>query len=487
MAKVLGELKPELLWHHFEEICNRPHPSRQEGEIAEYVVSVGKKNNLETLRDEFGNVLIRKPATKGKENLKTTVLQGHLDMVPEKNSDVKHDFEKDPIQPYVEGGWVKAKGTTLGSDNGIGVAAALAVIESKDMEHGPLEFLFTLDEETGLNGASSLKPGFLKSTVLLNLDSEEDGALYIGCAGGTTTYADFKFNSENVPSDSAAYELKVTGLKGGHSGLDIAEGRGNAIKILTRLIWNLVKKYDLKLASINSGSKHNAIPREGFAVATVSSAKASEMEKFVSEFNTTVKKELATNEPGLKIEAVKTQVPSKIMDSKSAANLLNALYAAPHGVLTMSPDIKGLVETSTNLAIVAVEDNKVSITTSQRSSVESERDDAANMVASVFTLAGADVKQGDGYPGWKPNIQSPILSVVKSTYEKLYSQQPEVKAIHAGLECGIINERYPDMDMISFGPTIVGAHSPDERVNIETVQKFWNLLQEVLKNIPANN
>ncbi|MCU7494559.1 MAG: aminoacyl-histidine dipeptidase [Ignavibacteria bacterium] len=484
MGKVLGSLKPELLWNHFEEICNHPHPSRKEEKLAEYIVSVGKRNNLETLRDEFGNVLIRKPATRGQEHLKTAVLQGHLDMVPEKNNDVKHDFEKDPIEPFIEGEWVKAKGTTLGSDNGIGVAAALAVMESDELEHGALEFLFTLDEETGLNGASSLKPGWLKATVLLNLDSEEDGALYIGCAGGKNTFARFTFSRENVPSDSVAYEINLRGLRGGHSGLDIAEGRGNAVKLLARLLWNLSNKFDARLSLINSGSKHNAIPREGFATFTISSSMSSEVEKFVSQFNDTVKKELATNEPGLKVTATKAGMPKGVMDKKTQNDLLCALYAAPHGVITMSPDIKGLVETSTNLAIVATEDSTVSITTSQRSSVESEKDDAADMVESLFALAGAEVTHGDGYPGWKPDVKSPILKVVKSSYEKLFNAEPEVKAIHAGLECGIINERYPEMDMISFGPTIVGAHSPDERVKIDTVQKFWDLIKEVLKNIP---
>ncbi|MGE5682334.1 MAG: aminoacyl-histidine dipeptidase [Bacillota bacterium] len=485
MGKALGGLKPELLWNHFEEICNRPHPSRQEEKLAEYVISVGKRNNLETQTDQFGNVLIRKPATKGKENLQTVVLQGHLDMVPEKNSDVKHDFSNDPILPYVDGEWVKAKGTTLGSDNGIGVAAALAVAESKDVEHGPLEFLFTLDEETGLNGAQALKPGFLNSTILLNLDSEEDGALYIGCAGGKSTFAQFSFTPENPDGGYQAFQVKVTGLKGGHSGLDIAEGRGNSIKIMTRLLWNLSKNLSVRLASIDGGSKHNAIPRECFATVAVPAASVEGFTKYVNEYNTIVKKELATNEPNLLVEAVKAEDIKKVMDKSLQERLLNALYAAPHGVITMSPDIKGLVETSTNLAIVKTESNTVSITTSQRSSVESEKDDIANMVASVFRLAGAEVTQGDGYPGWKPNIKSPVLSVVQSTYKKLYSSEPEVKAIHAGLECGIINERYPDMDMISFGPTIIGAHSPDERVKIDTVEKFWDLLKEVVKNIPA--
>lgn len=484
MGKVLTGLKPELLWKHFEEICSRPHPSRKEGKVAEYVAEVGKKNGLEVLTDDFGNVLVIKPATQGFENLPTVVLQGHLDMVPEKNSDVQHDFEKDPIQPYVEGNWVKAKGTTLGSDNGIGVAAALAVMEEKTIEHGPLEFLFTLDEETGLNGAQSLKPGWLKSSILLNLDSEEDGALYIGCAGGKNTYAKFNFTPENVPAASVGYQVKVTGLKGGHSGLDIPEGRGNAIKIITRLLWSLSKKNLVKLSKIDGGSKHNAIPRESFAVVAVAAGKEKEFAKEVEDFNLTVKKELATNEPNLKVDAVKCDLPANVMDAKTQSNLLNSLYGAPHGVITMSPDILGLVETSTNLGVIVTEGNSVTITTSQRSSVESEKDDIANMVASVFDLGNAEVNSGDGYPGWKPNVNSPILTVMKSVYQKMFDKEPHIKAIHAGLECGIINERYPDMDMISFGPTIVGAHSPDERVKIDTVKKFWDLLLNVLKNIP---
>ncbi len=484
MGNVLAGLKPELLWKHFEEICACPRPSRKEEKIAEYVVEVGKKNGLEVLKDEFGNVLIKKPATKGLENLKTVVLQGHLDMVAEKNSDVKHDFDNDPIKPYIEGNWVKAKGTTLGSDNGIGVAAALAVMEDKNVQHGPLEFLFTLDEETGLNGAQSLKPGWLKATILLNLDSEEDGALYIGCAGGKNTYAKFKLVPEKTPADSLGYQIRVTGLKGGHSGLDISEGRGNAIKIITRLLKTLVKKNIVRLSKIDGGSKHNAIPRECFAVVALNAGKEKDFLKEVEDFNLIVKKELATNEPNLKVDSIKVELPIFVIDIKTETNLLNSLYAAPHGVITMSPDILGLVETSTNLAVIVTEENAIAITTSQRSSVESEKDDIANMVASVFELANAEVKHGDDYPGWKPNVNSPILNVMKSVYHKMYEEEPHIKAIHAGLECGIINERYPDMDMISFGPTIVGAHSPDERVKIDTVKKFWDLLLVVLKNIP---
>lgn len=485
MGKNLGNLKPELLWNHFEEICSCPRPSRKEEKVAEYVVSVAKKNNLEVERDEFGNVLVRIPATPGKENLATAVLQGHLDMVAEKNSDVKHDFDNDPIIPVVKNDWVKAQGTTLGADNGIGVAAALAVMESKDLEHGPLEFLFTLDEETGLNGAQSLKPGFLKSTILLNLDSEEDGVLYIGCAGGKSTNAKFAFEQEDVPSDMTFYQLRVTGLQGGHSGLNIVEGRGNAIKISARLLSNLSKKMIVRIASIDGGSKHNAIPRECFTVLAVPQKDESVFQNYVTEYNDTVKKELATIEPNLKVEAVKTDAKPSLIDAETQRKLISILYIMPNGVVTMSADIPGLVETSTNLAVVKTENGAVEVITSQRSSVESAKDDIANVVGAGFAFADAEVKQGDGYPGWKPNVNSPILGVLKNTYSKLYGSEPEVKAIHAGLECGIINERYPDMDMISFGPTIVGAHSPDEAVKIDTVGKFWDLLVQTLKDIPA--
>lgn len=486
MANNLANLKPELLWNHFEEICNRPHPSRKEEKVAEYVVSVGEKNGLETLKDDFGNILIRKPATKGLENLTPVVLQGHLDMVAEKNSDVEHDFDNDPIQPYVDGEWVRAKGTTLGSDNGIGVAAALAMAEAKDVEHGPLEFLFTLDEETGLNGAQSLKPGFLKSSILINLDSEEDGALYIGCAGGKSTIARFNYTTEEVPADSQAYRISVTGLQGGHSGLNISDGRGNALKIAARLLNTLGKKYMIRLVRIDGGSKHNAIPRECFVTVTLPKKNEEEFLSDVKAYNETVKKENATVEPGLKVEAVKSDAAeAAVIDAETQRKLVNVLYTLPNGVIAMSPDIPGLVETSTNLAVITTKDGVIEITTSQRSSVESAKDDISNVVAASFSFADAEVRQGDGYPGWKPNVKSPVLAVMKEVYQKLYTGEPEVKAIHAGLECGIINERYPDMDMISFGPTIQGAHSPDERVKIDTVEKFWELLKEVLKSIPA--
>jgi dipeptidase D len=486
MGTVLGQLKPQDVFNHFEEICKYPRPSKKEEKVAEYIISVGKRNNLETLKDKFGNILIRKPASPGMENLKTVCLQSHIDMVCEKNRDVEHDFDNDPIVPYVDGEWVKAKGTTLGADNGIGVATALAVLEDKNLVHGPLECLFTLDEETGLTGASSLKPGFLKSQILINLDSEEEGSLYIGCSGGKNTQARFKFSAEKIPGGSSAYEVKVAGLKGGHSGLEIHTGRGNAIKILTRLLWSFAKDYKIRLAKIEGGNKHNAIPREAFAVVTVSKSADKALKKFVNNFNQIVKAELATNEPDLKVSIAKHSMPSKVMDQKTQRKLLNALYASPHGVITMSPDIPGLVETSTNLATIVTEGKSVNIVTSQRSSVASEIVDIVNMASSVFELAGADITFGDGYPGWKPDVHSGILSVMKSTFYYMFNKEPEIKAIHAGLECGIIGEKFPGMDMISFGPTMFGVHSPDEKLKIDSVPLFYDLLKNVLKNIPKN-
>lgn len=485
MGGILNNLKPELLWKHFEALTQIPRPSRKEEKVAKYVLDFAKQQNLEYSKDNFGNIVIRKPATPGYEKLTPVVLQGHLDMVPEKNSDVQHNFEKDPIQIYIDGDWVKAKGTTLGSDNGIGVAAALAVLESKDINHGPIEALFTLDEETGLNGAQALQPGFVHADILMNLDSEEDGALYIGCAGGQNTFVKFNCNQNDVPANTVALEIKVLGLKGGHSGLDIIQGRGNAIKILVRLLHELNYKFGVRLVSINGGSKHNAIPRESFAVIRVPKKIATEVLLYVENYNQIVKNELATVEPNLNVSADLTKSKNNVLDKTSVKNIIDSLYAVPNGVIKMSADIEGLVETSTNLAVVTTKGKLIEIILSQRSSVESEKHDISNSIAALFKLAKAEVKQGDGYPGWKPDIHSPVLSVMKNNFKNKYGKEPEVKAIHAGLECGIIKERYPEMDMISFGPTIMGAHSPDEKVQISTVEKFWDLLIDSLKNIPS--
>ena len=485
MGSVLGHLKPELVWYHFEEICKYPRPSKKEEKIAEYVVSVGKRLGLQVEKDKFGNIVIRKPATPGLENLKTVVLQGHIDMVCEKNRDVEHDFDKDPIYPYIDGDWVKAKGTTLGADNGIGVACALAVLEAKDVEHGPLECLFTLDEETGLTGASSLKKNWLKADILINMDSEDLGTIFIGCSGGKNTAATFKAKLEKSPRNYSTFELKVAGLKGGHSGLEIHVGRGNAVKILNRAIRSYSQENNIRLAEINGGNKHNAIPREAFAVVLVPKNDEKKLKKFVAKFNDTVKAEYVSVEPDLMVSMEKHSTPEKVMDEKTQKHLLNALYSIPHGVIKMSNDIPGLVETSTNLAVVETKGKNVNIVTSQRSPVASENVDITNMVSSVLKLAGAEISYGDGYPGWAPDIHSDILKVFKSTFTKMYGKEPEVTAIHAGLECGIIKEKYPNMDMISFGPTMRDVHSPAEKLQISTVPEFYNQLKTVLKNIPA--
>lgn len=485
MGSILGHLEPKILWNHFEEICNHPRPSKKEEKIAEYVVSIGKKLGLSTEKDKFGNILIRKPATPGMENRKTVTLQSHIDMVCEKNRDVEHDFDNDPIQPYIDGDWVKAKGTTLGADNGIGVAAALSILESTDIEHGPIEALFTLDEETGLTGASNLKKNWLKGDILINMDSEELMSLYIGCSGGRNTTATFKFKQEKTPKNYLAFEAKVQGLRGGHSGLEIHVGLGNAIKILSRLLWTYLKDNNILLAKMEGGNKHNAIPREAFADVLVPKNDEKKFKKFVSEFNKVVKDEFATVDPNLNISVSKIAVPEKFVDQKTTKRLLSSLYTVPHGVVKMSPDIPGLVETSNNLAILNTEGKTFRIVTSQRSSVASELTDITNVVSTVFEMAGAEVSSGSGYPGWKPDVNSEILGVFKSTFKRMYGHDPEIKAIHAGLECGIIKEKYPNMDMISFGPTMFGVHSPDERLQISTVPEFMNQLVNVLKNIPT--
>jgi dipeptidase D len=487
MGNILGHLKPEIIWNNFEEITKYPRPSKKEEKIVEFVLDFAKKHNLEANRDKFGNILIKKSATPGKENLKTVTLQSHLDMVCEKNRGVEFDFENQPLNIYLDNGWVKAKGTTLGADNGIGVAASLSILESKDIEHGPIEALFTLDEETGLTGASSLKKGWLQGDILINMDSEEEGVLYIGCAGGKNTRASFKFHPEKAPRNFSTFEVKVEGLQGGHSGLEIHSGRGNAVKILVRLLWLYMQENKLKLARIEGGNKHNAIPREAFAVIMVPSEDEKSFKKFISKFNDAVKDEFSSVESNLKVSAENHGAPKEVIDKETAKTLINALYAIPHGVIKMSADIPELVETSNNLATVITNGKKINVVTSQRSSVASEIVDITSMVTSVFQLADANVDYNDGYPGWKPDVHSEILGVFKSTYKNLYGKEPEVKAIHAGLECGIIKEKYPDMDMISFGPTMYGVHSPDERLEIAAVPKFWDLLVNVLKNIPSKN
>lgn len=482
----LEKLYPAEVWRFFSEILEIPRPSKKEEKIIAYLLDFGRKHNLDTVKDDIGNIIIRKPATKGMENLESVVLQSHMDMVCEKNSDVVHDFNADPIQVYVDGNWVRAKGTTLGADDGIGMAAQLAVLASNDVKHGPIECLFTIDEETGLTGAFELKPGFINSKILINLDSEDEGELFIGCAGGMDTVITFAYDLEKVPSDFLAYKISVTGLKGGHSGDDIDKGLGNSIKILNRFLWKGASKYDLRISNIDGGNLRNAIAREAFATFVVHEEEVESMLEFFEKYRTDIIGEYNTVEPNLKIELHQTDMPEAVIDEPVQFDLLNSLYACPHGVIAMSNKIKGLVETSTNLASIKfIQDKQILVTTSQRSSIDSAKVDIGNMVQSVFRLANASVSHSNGYPGWAPNTNSAILTITKKSYQHLFGNEPVVRAIHAGLECGLFLEKYPYLDMISFGPTIRGAHSPDERLDIETTDKFWKLLLHVLEHIPV--
>ncbi|HSW68108.1 MAG TPA: aminoacyl-histidine dipeptidase [Bacteroidales bacterium] len=487
MKRIFSELEPQSLWHFFDEICAIPRPSKKEQKIVAYLSKFAEQHKLESEKDAVGNVLIRKPATKGRENVRPVVLQSHVDMVCEKNSEVDHDFDTDSIQPHIENGWVKARGTTLGADDGIGIAAQLAILSDNTLEHGPIECLFTVDEETGLTGAFGLGTDFLKGSILLNLDSEDEGELFIGCAGGIDTVATLTYSRVPVSSDFAAFTLKVSGLKGGHSGDDINKGLGNAVKIINRLLWSGNKQFYLRISELDGGNLRNAIAREAHATIVVPTRYKEEFVAFTEKMTESIKNEYRTTEPMLTIKAKPTDLPSHLIDNSTQEKLLNSLFACPHGVLGMSNEIQNFVETSTNLASVKITETQIVITTSQRSSYESAKQCAANMVASVFSLAGARIEHSNGYPGWTPNQQSEILKITKKAYEKLFGCEPKVLAIHAGLECGVIGKRYPQMDMISFGPTIKGAHSPDERLEIASVQKFWSLILEVLKNLPVNN
>ena len=484
MIDEIKKLQPERLWFYFTEILKIPRPSKKEEKIIEYLFEFGKKHNLETIQDDILNVLIRKPATRGRENVKSVVLQSHIDMVCEKNSDVVHDFDNDPIEAWIDDGWVKAKGTTLGADDGIGIAAQLAILEAKDIEHGPIECLFTIDEETGLTGAFGLKPGFLKSKILLNLDSEDEGELFIGCAGGKDTLINLSYEKIDVPKNYIAFKINVSGLVGGHSGDDIQKGRANANKLLNRILWYSSNEFGLRISIFDAGNLRNAIAREGFAIVCIPSDYEKDFINYIKDFHNVASSEYKVTEPDLKISYEKTDNPDFLIDEISQDKLINSVYACPHGVIAWSAEIPNFVETSTNLASVKTLENEIIITTSQRSSVESAKEDIGNMVASVFRLTGAKIRHTDGYPGWTPNPNSEIVDITSKLYKNLFNEEPKVLAIHAGLECGLIGDVYPEMDMISFGPTIKGAHSPDERLKIDTVNKFWDLTLSVLKNIP---
>ncbi|MCG6185803.1 aminoacyl-histidine dipeptidase [Maribellus maritimus] len=484
MNKILAQLNPQPLFDYFEQICQVPRPSKKEEKIRQFLLDFANNNSLEAKTDKVGNVLISKPATPGREDAPKVILQTHMDMVCEKNSDKTFDFEKDAIEPVLEDGWVKANGTTLGADCGIGIAAQMAVLTSKEIKHGPLECLITVDEETGLTGAFSLRPGFMTGSVLLNLDSEDEGEIFIGCAGGIDTVAVLSFEGGMISEKSTSLKLSVSGLLGGHSGDDIHKNRGNANKILNRFLWRASGDFKLRLAEFNGGNLRNAIAREAFALVVIPE---DEKESFLRSFNKYTKKlkfEYKLSEPNLKLNAEESETPEFVIDEETQYNLINAVNACPHGVLEMSTRMEDMVETSTNLASVKfLEDNRIYITTSQRSELESRKFMAAGMVESVFKLAGAEVEHTDGYPGWTPNPDSKVLKITVDSYKKLFGVEPVVRSIHAGLECGLFLEKYPHLDMVSFGPTIKGAHSPDERLDIHTTGKFWDHLVDVLEKI----
>jgi len=482
MANAIEGLKPALVWKYFAEISLVPRGSKNEAAIGKYLVDTARKLGLAAEQDATGNVLARKAASRGRQGAQSVCLQGHMDMVCEKNKDTIHNFLEDPLQLVRKGNFMTANGTTLGADNGIAVATCLAVMEDKNLEHGPLEFLFTVDEETGLTGANNLQPGFLQSKTLLNLDSEDEGELYVGCSGGRDNAGTWDAALDDAPAGGTGLLITVKGLKGGHSGLEIHTGRGNALKIMTRVLLGLAA-IGARVARIDGGNKRNAIPREAEAVVSLPKAKAAQAGEFVEQMNQAIKAELATVEPNLAIACQAQKGVRKILKKALQKRVLLTLSGLPHGVLKMSADIPGLVETSTNLAIIQTGKKAISIQTSQRSSVASEIDEAAQAVRAVFELGGATMTGSDGYPGWKPNIESPILKRAQSTYKSLYGKDPAVKAVHAGLECGIIGEKYPGMDMVSFGPTMREVHSPNEHLYIDTVEKFYAFLLAILKSV----
>lgn len=485
MSQEIRNLEPKALWNKFADLNAVPRPSKKEERVIEFMKKFGESLGLETFEDEIRNVIIRKPATKGMENRKPIVMQGHLDMVHQKNADTVFDFDTQGIDMYVDGDWVRAKGTTLGADNGLGVATIMAVLESTDIAHPAIEALFTIDEETGMTGALNLKGGILQGQILLNLDTEEDDEIDIGCAGGIDLNARRNYNEEEVPEGSVGHIIRVKGLKGGHSGMDIHKGLGNANKIMNRLLFDAFENFGLQIAEINGGGLRNAIPRESEAKVIISEmfdeAYIFDMQEIIND----IKSEYSTTEPNLTIEIEKCDLPESVMDLGVQEGVIRAIYAAQNGVYRMSADMEDLVETSNNIARVSIKNGEIEINCLTRSSVETSKFDLANSLRSAFELVGCEVELAGSYPGWTPNVNSEILEVLKEIYEKQNGEKPKVVACHAGLECGILGTNYPNMDMISFGPTIHGAHSPDERASISSAQKYWKFVLEILENIPV--
>lgn len=484
-ANDIRNLEPKNLWDIFYNITQIPRPSGKKDEISAFLIQFGKDLGLETVVDETGNVLIRKPATPGMEDKQCVALQAHMDMVPQKNSGIAHNFETDPIQAYIDGHWVTATDTTLGADNGIGLAAALAVLKATDIVHPAIEAFVTVDEETGMVGAFGLKGGLLKADILMNTDSEDEGELYVGCAGGLDANIEFAYTETTVPEGDVALKISLTGLKGGHSGVDIHLQRANANKLLFRFLKKAVAENEARLAEVNGGSLRNAIPREAFVIITVPAEGVADIEALVAECQALFVKEFEGVEINITLAAEPTNLPKGLIPEEVQDDLINGVTACFNGVYRVLPEMPSVVETSNNLAIIKSDSKSVQVKCLIRSSVDSRKDELASVIESAFALAGGKVTFSGGYPGWKPNLDSPILKTMTKVYENMYGITPKVMIIHAGLECGILGTHYPDMDMISFGPTIRYPHSPDEKINIETVQKFWDFLKASLASIPV--
>lgn len=485
MNSEIRQLEPKALWNKFADLNAVPRPSKKEERVIAFMKDFGANLGLETIEDEVGNVIIKKPATSGMEDRKTIVMQSHLDMVCQKNADTDFDFDTQGIEMFVEGDWVKAKGTTLGADNGLGVATIMAILESTDIAHPAIEALFTIDEETGMTGAMGLKGGLLEGEILLNLDTEEDDEIGVGCAGGVDVTATRTYEEEATPENKVGYTIAVKGLQGGHSGMDIHKGFGNANKLMNRILFDAFENFGLRISEINGGSLRNAIPRESFATVVIDTIHAEAFEFEMKDTAAVIAKELKTMEPDLEVVVSKIETPSKVMDLGVQEGFIKAIYAAHNGVYRMSADITDLVETSNNVARVIVKEGQIKVGCLTRSSVESSKLDLANKLRATFELVGCDVEFSGDYPGWTPNMDSAILKVMRQLYVDLNNEEPHVAACHAGLECGILGTNYPEMDMISFGPNIKGAHSPDERAQISSTQKFWNFVLEILKQIPT--
>jgi len=481
----ISQLSPQPVWQFFDQICSIPHPSKHEEPLALHIIKFAESEGLEVRRDDVGNVFIKKPATLGMEDRKGVVLQAHIDMVPQKNEDTDHDFTKDPIQPFIDGEWVTAKGTTLGADNGMGMAACLAVLAAKDVEHGPLEVLLTIDEEAGMTGAFGLQEGWLEGDILLNTDSEQEGEVYMGCAGGVDSAITLDIEREAVPAEHAAVKLVVKGLKGGHSGCDIHTGRGNANKLLGRFLFAHAQELGLRLATFTGGSLRNAIPREAFAIATLPAANVDKLNELFSYYHSILVAELGKVETDINLFIEPAELPVDVFAAATQTRFNAVLNACPNGVIRMSDDIEGVVETSLNVGVITTESSSVTILCLIRSLMDSGRSNVEGMLKAIADLAGAQCEFSGAYPGWKPDADSEVMRLFRETYKNIYGNTPNIMVIHAGLECGLFKEPYPTMDMISFGPTIKFPHSPDEKVQIATVDLFWEQMVAILKNIPV--